>query len=178
MNVAVNVSALQFRDKSFLNNLFAIISESALDPRCLELELTESVLMKRPEATAPVLQTLRERGVRVTIDDFGTGYSSLSYLRRLPIDALKIDRSFVQQITPAGGDTSIAVAIISMARSLDLLVVAEGVKTQEEMAFLKANQCAEAQGFYFSPPVPPQEFENLLRMGITKPSVIAHEASR
>ena len=153
--MAVNVSAMEFRDENFLEGVFAILSETGLDPRSLELELTESVLMKRAESTASILQTLRERGVQVAVDDFGTGYSSLSYLRKFPVDALKIDQSFVRQISTAGDDTTIVTAVIGMARSLKLRVVAEGVETLEELAFLRAHQCDEAQGYYFSRPVPP-----------------------
>jgi diguanylate cyclase (GGDEF)-like protein/PAS domain S-box-containing protein len=172
--MAVNVSAKEFRDENFLGGLFAILSETGLDPRSLELELTESVLMKRAESTVSVLQTLRERGVKVAVDDFGTGYSSLSYLRKFPLDALKIDQSFVRQISTAGDDTTIVAAVIGMARSLKLRVVAEGVETLEELEFLRAHQCNEAQGYYFSRPVLPQQFARLLRTGIREPSVVAH----
>ena len=167
--VAVNVSAMEFWDENFLESLFEILSETRLDPRALELELTESVLMKRAESTAAVLQILRERGVQVAVDDFGTGYSSLSYLRKFPIDALKIDQSFVRQITTGGDDATIVTAVIGMAQSLNLRVVAEGVETQEELTFLKAHQCEEAQGYYFSRPVPPQQFARLLRGGLPEP---------
>ena len=149
--MAVNVSAMEFRDENFLEGVFAILGETGLDPRSLELELTESVLMKRAESAASILQALRERGVQVAVDDFGTGYSSLSYLRKFPIDALKIDQSFVRQITTAGDDTTIVTAVISMGRSLKLRVVAEGVETLEELAFLRAHQCDEAQGLLFQP---------------------------
>ena len=107
--------------------------------------------------------------MQVAVDDFGTGYSSLSYLRKFPIDALKIDQSFVRQISTAGDDTTIVTAVISMARSLKLRVVAEGVETLEELAFLQAHQCDEAQGYYFSRPVPPQQFARLLKTGIAGP---------
>jgi diguanylate cyclase (GGDEF)-like protein/PAS domain S-box-containing protein len=163
--MAVNVSAMEFRDENFLGGVFAILSDTGLDPRSLELELTESVLMKRAETTASILQTLRERGVRVAIDDFGTGYSSLSYLRKFPVDALKIDQSFVRQIG-AGDDTTIVTAVIGMARSLKLRVIAEGVETVEELEFLRAHRCDEAQGHYFSRPLPPQQFATLLRTGM------------
>ena len=172
--MAVNVSAKEFRDESFLGGLFAILNETGLDPRSLELELTESVLMKRAESTVSILQTLRERGVKVAVDDFGTGYSSLSYLRKFPLDALKIDQSFVRQISTAGDDTTIVAAVIGMARSLKLRVVAEGVETLEELEFLRAHQCDEAQGYYFSRPVLPQQFARLLRTGIREPSAVAH----
>ena len=134
-------------------------------PASLELELTESVLMRRAESTASILQSVRERGVQVAVDDFGTGYSSLSYLRKFPVDALKIDQSFVRQISD-GEDTTIVTAVIAMARSLKLRVVAEGVETVGELTFLRAHQCDEAQGYYFSRPVPPQQFATLLKTGI------------
>jgi len=170
-SMAVNVSAMEFRDKNFLDGLFGILSETGFDPRFLELELTESVLMKRAEFTAAILQTLRKRGVQVAVDDFGTGYSSLSYLRKFPVDALKIDQSFVRQISTSGDDTTIVKAVIGMARSLKLRVIAEGVETLEEVAFLRAYRCEEAQGYYFSPPVPAQQFGLLLRNGIPESSV-------
>jgi diguanylate cyclase (GGDEF)-like protein/PAS domain S-box-containing protein len=170
--MAVNISAMEFRDANFLEGIFTICKDTGLDPRSLELELTESVLMKRAESAASVLQTLRTSGVRVAVDDFGTGYSSLSYLRKFPIDALKIDQSFVRQITTTPDETTIVAAIISMARSLGLRVVAEGVETQEELAFLRANQCDEAQGYYFSRPVVAQEFARLLETGI--PETVLH----
>ncbi len=167
LTMAVNVSAIEFRDENFLAGLFAILSETGLDPSSLELELTESVLMKHVEATATILQTLRQRGVQVAVDDFGTGYSSLSYLRKFPLDALKIDQSFVRQISTAGEDTAIVTAVIGMAQSLKLRVVAEGVETAEELAFLQALNCDEAQGYYFSRPVLPQQFAKLLEAGVS-----------
>jgi EAL domain-containing protein (putative c-di-GMP-specific phosphodiesterase class I) len=151
--MAVNISAMEFRDENFLEGVFAILKYTGLDPRSLELELTESVLMKRAESTESILGKLRARGVQVAVDDFGTGYSSLSYLRKFPIDALKIDQSFVRQITTAPDETTIVTAVISMGRSLKLRVVAEGVETQQELEFLQAHQCDEAQGYYFSRPV-------------------------
>ena len=164
--VAVNVSAMEFRSENFLESLFAILRETGLDPRCLELELTESVLMKRAESSAYILSALRRAGIQVAVDDFGTGYSSLSYLRKFSVDALKIDQSFVRQISAADDDTSIVTAVISMARSLKLRVVAEGVERPEEFAFLRAHHCDEAQGYYFSRPVPAQQFAKLLKTGI------------
>jgi EAL domain-containing protein (putative c-di-GMP-specific phosphodiesterase class I) len=173
--VAVNVSAMEFRDENFLEGVFAILRETDLDPRSLELELTESVLIARVDTTASILRSLREGGVRLAIDDFGTGYSSLGYLRKFPLDALKIDQSFVRQIGTAAEDTAIVTAVISMARSLKLRVVAEGVETLEELEFLRAHQCDEAQGNYFSRPVPPEQFARLLRTGIREPSAVVHE---
>ncbi len=172
-SMAVNVSAMEFRGKNFLDSLFAILGETDLDPSCLELELTESVLMKHAEFTAATLQILRKRGVQVAVDDFGTGYSSLSYLQKFPVDALKIDQSFVRQISTAGDDTTIVKAVIGMARSLKLRVIAEGVETVEEVAFLRAYRCEEAQGYYFSPPVLPRQFAMLLKNGIPQSSDVA-----
>jgi len=168
LSMAVNISAMEFRDENFLKGTFKALEETGLDSRCLELELTESVLMKRAESTQSILKALREIGVQVAVDDFGTGYSSLSYLRKFPIDALKIDQSFVRQITTVPDETTIVTAIISMGRSLKLRVVAEGVETPEELAFLQAHECEEAQGYYFSRPVLPQEFAKMLRTGISQ----------
>jgi diguanylate cyclase (GGDEF)-like protein/PAS domain S-box-containing protein len=173
MAMAVNVSAVEFRDENFLVGLFAMLDETGFDARLLELEVTESVLMKRADAAASVLKAVRERGIRVAVDDFGTGYSSLSYLRRFPVDALKIDQSFTRQIGALGEDTAIVTAVIAMARSLDLRVVAEGVESLEQVRFLRAHQCDEAQGYYFSPPVAPDQFARLLRAGVTDVRSIA-----
>ena len=170
--IAVNISSMEFRESNFLESVFTTLSETGLDPKCLELELTESVLMKRAESAASVLKTLRAKGVQIAVDDFGTGYSSLSYLRKFPIDALKIDQSFVRQITSAPDDTTIVTAVISMGRSLKLRVVAEGVETQEELAFLQARSCDEAQGYFFSKPVLPQQFAQLLKSGIFETAVV------
>jgi EAL domain-containing protein (putative c-di-GMP-specific phosphodiesterase class I) len=125
--------------------------------------------MKRPASTEAILKILRSKGVQLAVDDFGTGYSSLSYLRKFSMDVLKIDRSFVRQITTAPDETSIVTAMISMGRSLNLRVVAEGVETPEELAFLQARQCDEAQGYYFSRAVLPDQFARLLATGIPEP---------
>jgi EAL domain-containing protein (putative c-di-GMP-specific phosphodiesterase class I) len=172
-SMAVNVSAMEFRNKNFLNGLFAILAETGLDPRSLELELTESVLMKHAASAATILQTLRKRGIQAAVDDFGTGYSSLSYLQKFPVDAVKIDQSFVRQISTTGDDTTIVKAVIGMARNLKLRVIAEGVETLEELAFLRAYRCDEAQGYYFSRPVLPQQFAIMLRNGIPESSIVA-----
>jgi diguanylate cyclase (GGDEF)-like protein len=161
-SMAVNISAVQFRNENFLQGVFSTLEETGLDPKFLELELTESVLMKHAESTEVILKTLRARGVQLAVDDFGTGYSSLSYLRRFAIDALKIDQSFVRQITTTPSETTIVTAVISMGRSLNLRVVAEGVETTEELAFLQAHQCDQAQGYYFSRPVAAPQFADLL----------------
>jgi diguanylate cyclase (GGDEF)-like protein len=172
MTIAVNVSAMEFRSENFLDRLFATIRETRLDPTSLELELTESVLMKHAAATASILQTLREAGIRLAVDDFGTGYSSLSYLRKFPVDAVKIDQSFIRQISTAGQDTTIVKAVIGMARGLKLRVIAEGVEKPEEVAFLRAYRCDEAQGYYFSRPVPAQQFATLLKNGMPETGAV------
>ena len=172
--MAVNISSMEFREDKFIESVFTTLSETGLDPKSLELELTESVLMKRAESAASVLKTLRARGVQIAVDDFGTGYSSLSYLRKFPINALKIDQSFVRQITSTPDDTTIVTAVISMGRSLKLRVVAEGVETHEELTFLRARLCDEAQGYYFSRPVRPEQFAKLLKSGIPEAAAVVH----
>jgi len=164
--MAVNISAMEFRAEHFLEGVFAILNETGLDPRSLELELTESVLMKRAELTESILKALRASGIQLAVDDFGTGYSSLSYLRKFPVDALKIDQSFVRQITGTADDTTIVTAVISMGRSQKLRVVAEGVETHQQLTFPQDHQCDEVQGYYFSRPVPHDEFAKLLKTGI------------
>lgn len=171
--IAVNISAIEFRDDRFLDGVFKILEETLLDPKYLELELTESVLMKHAESTESILNTLREKGIQLAVDDFGTGYSSLSYLRKFSIDAIKIDQSFIRQITTAPDDTTIVTAMIGMGRSLKLRVVAEGVETQQELDFLKVHHCEEAQGYYFSRPVPPQQFAKLLKAGIAEKNLVS-----
>ncbi|MGI8906145.1 MAG: EAL domain-containing protein [Candidatus Sumerlaeaceae bacterium] len=166
ITLAVNVSAVEFGAENFLDGIFEILAETCMDPRRLELELTESVLMKRVESTATILQQLRERGVKVSIDDFGTGYSSLSYLGKFPVDVLKIDQSFVRQISSDSENSTIVTAIINMARSLKLRVIAEGVETAEELNFLRQHKCEEAQGYFFSRPVPAEQVATLLKEGL------------
>ena len=125
--------------------------------------------MKHAESTEIILKALKTAGVQLAIDDFGTGYSSLSYLRKFPIDTLKIDQSFIRQITTAPDETTIVTAVISMGRSLNLRVVAEGVETREELAFLQAHDCDEAQGYYFSRPILPEHFVTLFETGMGEP---------
>jgi diguanylate cyclase (GGDEF)-like protein/PAS domain S-box-containing protein len=166
ITMSVNVSALQFRSEGFLEGMIAILDETGMDPKFLDIEVTESVLMERSKFGAPILRALRERGVQVAVDDFGTGYSSLSYLQKFRLDALKIDRSFVNQITKKGGDTTIVSAIISMGRSLKLRVIAEGVESAEDLAFLKAQDCDEAQGFFLSHPITAGQFAEFYKMQV------------
>jgi diguanylate cyclase (GGDEF)-like protein/PAS domain S-box-containing protein len=161
-SMAVNVSAIQFRDGNFLEDVFSILRETGLDPHSLELEVTEGVLMKNAEVAASTLKAVRDIGISVSVDDFGTGYSSLSYLRKFPLDVLKIDQSFLRKIHAAPDDSIIVSAIIGMGRAIGLRVVAEGVETAEALEFLKANDCDDAQGYYFSRPVPAEEFVKLL----------------
>jgi diguanylate cyclase (GGDEF)-like protein len=168
--VAVNISAVQFRHKDFLESLAGILKDTGLAPRYLELELTETVLMHDADSTASVLKALKAMGVRLAIDDFGTGYSSLSYLKRFPIDTLKIDQSFMHDITQAtvdSDDAAIVAAVVSMGKSLNQRVIAEGVETREQLAFLQAQGCGEGQGFYFSRPVIAEELAELLRTGVS-----------
>jgi diguanylate cyclase (GGDEF)-like protein/PAS domain S-box-containing protein len=162
MAVAVNISAVEFRDPRFLQNLRSVLDDSRLDARYLEIELTESSLIQHADSTAETLRALKDIGVRVAIDDFGTGYSNLSYLRQFPIDVLKIDQSFVHEIGAVPVGTSIVCAVISMGKSLGHRVIAEGVETEEQRAFLQAQRCAEGQGYYFSPPLVAEQFVGLL----------------
>jgi diguanylate cyclase (GGDEF)-like protein len=157
VTVAVNVSAVELRAKGFLDHARQILRETGLDPHRLELELTETVLMQRAPSTVDVLQSLRDLGVTIAIDDFGTGYSSVTYLRQFPIDVLKVDQSFVRDIPVSPDAPPIVSAMISMGQSLGHRVIAEGVETPEQHAFLLARQCGEGQGFYFSRPLPPDE---------------------
>jgi len=163
ITMSVNVSANQFRSEDFLENLVAILDETGLLPNYLNIEVTESVLMERAKLGVPIFKALRDRGMQVSVDDFGMGYSSLSYLQKFPLDVLKIDRSFVRQICADPSETSIVSAIISMGKSLKLRVIAEGVESEQDLAFLKAQKCEEGQGFYLGRPVPAQQFAVLLK---------------
>ena len=160
--IAVNISALEFRQDDFLDCVCAILRDTAMPPHLLQLEITETVLMRDVQSSAAVLGKLTDLGIQLAIDDFGTGYSSLSYLRLFPIDVLKIDRSFVHDID-AGADHGIIVgAVIGMGNSMGLRIIAEGVETPAQLAFLQALQCAEGQGYYFSRPLEAAEFVRLL----------------
>lgn len=165
VTVAVNTSALEFRDKDFFENIRVTLEDTCLEPRYLEIELTESVLMRDAESTDSVLHALADLGVKLAIDDFGTGYSSLSYLRRFPIDTLKIDQSFVNQMTSNPDDAAIVSAVISMGKSLKQRVIAEGVETPEQYAFLLDQHCDEGQGYYFGRPLVAEALATLLQTG-------------
>jgi diguanylate cyclase (GGDEF)-like protein len=163
--IAVNVSAVEFRGKDFLAGVRAILNDTGVNPRHLEFELTESGLMQDAESTTAILRALKDLGVQIAVDDFGTGYSSLSYLRRFPIDTLKIDQSFVQDIHSDTEEAIIVSAIIAMGKSLKLQVVAEGIETRPQLTFLRSQRCAEGQGYFFSRPVVAEEFATLLVTG-------------
>jgi diguanylate cyclase (GGDEF)-like protein len=163
LRIAVNVAAAQFRQGNLLEVIRGALQEAQLEPRWLEIELTESAVMTNPEESAGILERLSRMGVLVSVDDFGTGYSSMSYLRRFPIDKLKIDRSFVKDLGTRPDDGSIVQAIISLAHSLRLKVVAEGVETPQQLQFLQALKCDQYQGFHFSAPLPAAQFAELVR---------------
>ncbi|NDP40138.1 MAG: EAL domain-containing protein [Rhodoferax sp.] len=167
ITVAVNTSALELRAEDFLENLRAILEETQIEPHYLELELTESVLMRNAESTGSLLQAIADLGVKLAIDDFGTGYSSLSYLSRFPIDTLKIDQSFVNRMNGNPDDANIVSAVISMGKSLGQRVIAEGVETPEQHASLVALHCDEGQGYYFGRPVPAEALATLLQAGLS-----------
>ena len=168
VSIAINVSAVELRAKDFLTNVRQILEQYRLEPRFLELELTETFMMQDWKSTAEILRALKGLGVRIALDDFGTGYSSLSYMKRFPIDALKIDQSFVRDMTSDSDDASIVSAVIDMGRSLNMRVVAEGIQTRDQLQFLKARHCPEGQGFYFAPPVPAEQLTGLLTAGIVR----------
>jgi diguanylate cyclase (GGDEF)-like protein len=163
LRVAVNLSARQFADTMLLAKLTKIIHASGLDPSLLELEITESVVMSTGESSVAVLEQLKSIGVQIAIDDFGTGYSSLAYLKRFPIDILKVDRSFIKDIPADSGDMKISRAIIAMAHSLRLKVVAEGVETAAQLEFLRSQNCDAAQGYFLCPPVREDELSEVLK---------------
>ncbi len=169
--LAVNVSPRQFQQKEWPQIVRSALDDSGLDPGNLEIEITESMLMQNLVESAEMLRALRRLGVKVVVDDFGTGYSSLSYLTRFPIDKLKIDRSFVRDLTTDAADAAIINAIIAMAHSLNLSVVAEGVETEQQLSYLRERGCDQAQGFYYSQAIAARDFEALLASieGRTRP---------
>ncbi len=162
LHLSVNISSRQFNNSAFIDVLHGIIERTGVNPEFLELELTESMLMRQASSVVTALKSLNRLGVRFAIDDFGTGYSSLSYLRRFPIDTIKIDRSFIRDIIEDPDDAAITRAIVVMAQNLSLNVIAEGVETEAQLAFLNENGCHFIQGFYYSPPVTEKEMTALL----------------
>lgn len=169
--VAVNVSAVQFRQEDFLQLIKRVLDQTGLAPGCLELELTESLLMSNAEVIVSMLRALKQTGVKLSIDDFGTGYSSLSYLRHFPVYKLKVDRSFVCDITANPDNAAITATIISMAKSLNLKAIAEGVETEEQVTFLRRHDCDEVQGYYFSKPLRAGDFAQFARSLPSPPAV-------
>ena len=163
--VAVNVSPRQFHQTNFVDQVLGICEEEGVAPECVELEITESMVMSNIGETIEKMEALRARGIRFAIDDFGTGYSSLSYLKRLPLDMLKIDRSFVRDVVSDPNDAAIVDTIIAMTSHLGLGVIAEGVETREQLDFLRERGCTHFQGFYYSPPVPAEELDSLIQAG-------------
>jgi EAL domain-containing protein (putative c-di-GMP-specific phosphodiesterase class I) len=151
--VSVNVSPRQFRQENIVQTVAAVLEETGLEPRFLELELTESMVMHDAPQLVAMLDELKNLGVQIAVDDFGTGYSSLSYLKRFPVDRLKIDRSFVEHIASDADDATIVRTIIALGHNLGLKVVAEGVESDEQLRFLRSNHCDEAQGFLLGRPV-------------------------
>ena len=163
LRVAVNLSARQFEQKNLTERVSQILRETNLDPKCLELELTEGLILQDETAAHQAFTVWRNMGIRIAIDDFGTGYSSLSYPKRFPFDAIKIDKSFIRDLADDRQNAAITIAIIQMAHYMNMTVIAEGVENESELAFLCAHGCDEIQGYFFSPALPRAEFEALLK---------------
>jgi EAL domain-containing protein (putative c-di-GMP-specific phosphodiesterase class I) len=168
LRVAVNLSARQFQQRDLTAMIEKILTESNYPPELLDIEITESTAMHNADVSLAVMNRLRSMGVRISIDDFGTGYSSLSYLKRFPIDTVKIDQNFVRDLSDVSNDGAIITAVISMARALNLRVVAEGVETEAQLDFLRRENCEVVQGFLHSRPVSAAEFESSLRARIVR----------
>jgi EAL domain-containing protein (putative c-di-GMP-specific phosphodiesterase class I) len=178
VRVAVNLSARQFSQKTLVSDVARTLAQSGLTPDCLELEITESLVMHNPEGAAETLHKLKAMGITLSIDDFGTGYSSLAYLKRFPIDCVKIDRSFIKDIPTEADDMAITKGVIALGHSLRLKVVAEGVETVEQQDFLRSNDCDEMQGYLFSKPLPAEEVTALLKSHSQKPNLNVVEPRR
>jgi EAL domain-containing protein (putative c-di-GMP-specific phosphodiesterase class I) len=163
VSVAVNVLAIQFRQEGFCELIRRVLDETGIAPQYLELELTEGLLLANADVTFSVLKELKSLGVTLAIDDFGTGYSSFNYLRQFRVSKLKIDRSFIRDVAVNPDDAAITAAIIGMAKSLNIKVIAEGVENEEQMAFLRAHQCDEIQGYYLSKPLAADKVADKLR---------------
>jgi EAL domain-containing protein (putative c-di-GMP-specific phosphodiesterase class I) len=165
LRVAVNISPRQFRYPQLADRIRRILVETEMEPGLLELEITESMIMHDVDAAIRTMNELTALGIQLAIDDFGSGYSSLHYLGRFPIRRLKIDRDFVRDITTSAGDAAIASAVIALARTMTLEVVAEGIETREQLAFLKEKECQIGQGYLFSRPLPADDLSGILRAG-------------
>lgn len=164
--MAANLSARQLREVGLLDSIEQILKETGLDARFLEIEVTESTFMDQDNNPIELLNEISDMGIHLAVDDFGTGYSSLAYLKRLPVKVLKIDQSFIKGLTSDENDSAIVTAIIAMAKSLHLTVIAEGVETVEQLAALKDLGCDQYQGYLFSRPLPKNAFEELLMRSI------------
>ncbi len=165
MTMAVNMSAVQFLRGDVEQSVRAALAASGLDPQQLEIELTESVLLHDMDRMLALIASLKRLGLKLAIDDFGTGYSSLAYLKKFKVDRLKIDQSFVRDIDRDADDNAIVRAIVQMARALNLRTLAEGVETAEQRRFLSEQGCDEVQGYYYSRPLSPDQFEAFMRAG-------------
>jgi EAL domain-containing protein (putative c-di-GMP-specific phosphodiesterase class I) len=163
ISMAVNLSPRQFADEHLLQDIDEALASSGMSPVLLQLEVTESMVMRNVGRAVKVLDSIQSRGIRLAIDDFGTGYSSMSLMKQFPIDTIKIDRSFVSNLPNDAEDQAIAQAIISMGKALGMTIVAEGVETSEQEAFLRSHACDEMQGYLFSKPLPPRQMADLLR---------------
>lgn len=168
--ISVNLSSRQFQQQDLVSTVYRSLRDTQLPPELLELEITETLGMKNPELTLKTLHELKSMGIHIAIDDFGTGYSSLSYLKKFPIDTLKIDQSFVSDINGDSSDGAIVVAVIALAHSLKLKVIAEGVETPEQAEYLLGHGCERIQGYIFSPPVPAQDFEDIIKKNLLQDS--------
>ncbi len=178
LTVAINVSALQMRQKNFVEQVRAIIEQTGADPHRLKIELTESTLVSNVDDVIAKMNKLKAIGIGFSLDDFGTGYSSLSYLKRLPLDQLKIDRSFVKDVLVDPNDAAIAQMIIALSKSLGLSVIAEGVETEEQYAFLASYGQLNYQGYLFGCPLPPEDFEKLARAFSPRGGTPLHRSRR
>jgi FOG: EAL domain len=162
VNIAVNLSAAQFRDEALPSQIIGLLNKHTVEPSCLTVELTETLAMSDPYSAVKIMDKLTAHGIKIAIDDFGTGYSSLSYLKKFKATKLKLDQSFVQDVAVDADDRSIIVGMISLAQSLGLKTIAEGVETQEQLSFLEEKGCDEIQGYYFSKPIPSKEFAQFI----------------
>lgn len=171
IQMGVNLSIKQLQQKDFLSNLKQILEETNFDPHYLELEITEGIVMDNAEEKIILLHQFRQMGIHLSIDDFGTGYSALSYLKNLPINTLKIDRTFIEYINHNQHDQAIVASIINLSHSLNLTVIAEGAETKEQVDLLKSLGCDQIQGYFFYKALPADDIESLLRaQGVTKPN--------
>ncbi len=163
LRVAINMSYRQIKESNFLSMLDDVFAQTGVDPQCVELEITEGLLMENNSSNTSVLYSLKEKGIKLSIDDFGTGFSSLSYLKNFPVDTLKIDQTFIKHLPESQNDASITSSIIGLGHSMNLMVIAEGIETKEQALFLKERNCDFAQGFFFSKAVPADEITRILR---------------